>query len=230
MGVRNGLEVSIDSPGLDLHLMYDSLTTASLRSYALQWLVTLPLEIVSACYIVNFWDHNGINNAVWVMLFLTLIISINFCGVKGYGEAEFFFSTIKVIAVIGFIVLGVVLVIAGSPDGSMIGGRYWHDPGAFRNGFKGLCSVFTTAAFAFGGTELVGLAAAETSNPRKSLPGAVKQVFWRITLFYVMSLTLVGLIVPYDNPKLIHSTSNVDAKASPFVIAIDQAGKCLLLC
>ena len=57
-----------------------------------------------------------------------------------------------------------------------------YNPGAFHNGFKGLCSVFVTAAFSFAGTELVGLCAAETENPRKSLPKAVKQVFWRITL------------------------------------------------
>ena len=62
------------------------------------------------------------------------------------------------------------------------GARLWYDPGAFKNGFKGVCSVFVTAAFAFSGTELVGLAAAEAENPAKALPGAIKQVFWRITL------------------------------------------------
>ena len=111
----------------------------------------------------------------------------------------------------------------GGPDGRYIGGEYWQNPGAFHNGFKGLCSVFVTAAFAFAGTELVGLAAAETSNPRKSLPTAVKQVFWRITLFYIVSLTLVGLLVPYNDSRLI-GASSADAKASPFVIAIRNAG------
>lgn len=102
---------------------------------------------------------------------------------------------------------------------------YWRDPGAFNNGFKGLCSVFVTAAFAFGGTELVGLAAAETANPRKSLPTAVKQVFWRITLFYIVALTLVGLLVPYNDPRLLRAgPSSVNARASPFVIAIMNAG------
>lgn len=70
---------------------------------------------------------------------------------------------------------------------------------------------------------MVGLAAAETANPRKSLPTAVKQVFWRIALFYVVSLTLVGLLVPYDESRLIGSSS-ADAKASPFVISIQNAG------
>lgn len=116
-----------------------------------------------------------------------------------------------------------MLNIGGGPGGSYLGGTYWRDPGAFHYGFKGLCSVFITAAFAFAGTELVGLAAAETSNPRKSLPTAAKQVFWRITLFYIVALTLIGLLVPYTSPRLIGS-SNVDAKASPFVIAIENAG------
>lgn len=69
----------------------------------------------------------------------------------------------------------------GSPQG-YLGAHYWYSPGAFNHGFKGLCSVFVTAAFSFGGTELVGLTAAETENPRVALPTAVKQVFWRITL------------------------------------------------
>lgn len=191
-------------------------------NYAMQWLVALPLEIVAASITVNYWNSH-ISSAAWVTIFLFLIIGINLCGVKGYGEAEFVFSIIKVIAVIGFIILGITLDIGGGPDTEYIGGRYWLRPGAFHNGFKGLCSVFVTAAFAFAGTELVGLAAAETANPRKSLPTAVKQVFWRIALFYVVSLTLVGLLVPYNDSRLIGS-SRSDAKASPFVIAIENAG------
>ena len=84
--------------------------------------------------------------------------------------------------------------------------------------------MFVTAAFAFAGTELVGLAAAETANPRKSLPTAVKQVFWRILLFYIISLLLVGLLVRYDDPRLLSGSGSADAKASPFVISIQQAG------
>ena len=191
-------------------------------NYAMQWLVVLPLEVVAAAITVNYWPCN-ISPAAFVAIFLTIIICINLFGIKGYGEAEFLFSIIKVIAVIGFIILGIILDIGGGPTGDYVGGRYWHNPGAFHYGFKGLCSVFVTAAFAFAGTELVGLAAAETANPRKSLPTAVKQVFWRITLFYVVSLTLVGLLVPYTDPRLIGS-SGADAKASPFVIAIKTAG------
>src|ERR1700716_84268 len=123
----------------------------------------------------------------------------------------------------GISLLGIIINIGGSPDGGYIGGKYWHSPGAFHNGIKGLCSVFVTAAFAFAGTELIGLAAAETANPRKSLPTAIKQVFWRITLFYIVSLTLVGLLVGYNDPRLL-SGGSADATASPFVIAIRDAG------
>lgn len=199
-------------------------THANLDSYALQWLVVLPLEIVAASLTIEFWNHDRINNNAWVAVFLVLIISINMFGVKGYGEAEFVFSIIKIIAVIGFIILGVILNCGGGPNGEYLGGRYWNDPGPFNHGFKGLCSVFVTAAFAFAGTELVGLAAAETANPRKSLPTAVKQVFWRITLFYIVSLILIGLLVPYNNHRLLNGSSSADATASPFVIAIENAG------
>lgn len=128
-----------------------------------------------------------------------------------------------IISNVAISILGIILNIGGGPDGSYLGGKYWNSPGAFHNGFKGLCSVFVTASFAFAGTELVGLAAAETANPRKSLPTAVKQVFWRICLFYIVSLTLVGLLVPYTEGRLIGSSSS-DASASPFVIAIHNAG------
>ncbi|KAF2429860.1 amino acid transporter [Tothia fuscella] len=193
-------------------------------NYALQWLVVLPLEIVAATLTIEFWNHGKINNDAFVAVFLVLIIAINMFGVKGYGEAEFVFSIIKIIAVLGFIILGIILNIGGGPQGGYLGGTYWNNPGAFNHGFKGLCSTFVTAAFAFAGTELVGLAAAETANPRKSLPTAIKQVFWRITLFYIVSLTLVGLLVPYTDARLLNGKSNADATASPFVIAIQNAG------
>lgn len=191
-------------------------------NYAMQWLVVFPLELVAASITLDFWE-TSVSPAVWVTIFWVVIVIINFFGVKGYGEAEFVFSFIKVIAVVGFIFLGIILVAGGGPQGGYIGGRYWQDPGAFNHGFKGLCSVFVTAAFSFAGTELCGLAAAETENPRKSLPTACKQVIWRIGLFYVISLTLVGLLIPYNDSRLMGSSS-VDAKASPFVIAIQNAG------
>lgn len=124
--------------------------------------------------------------------------------------------------------LGIVINIGGTPHEGYIGGKYWIDPGATHNGFKGFCSVLATSSFAFGGTELVGLAAAETANPRKSLPSAIKQVFWRIAVFYIVTLLLVGLLVPYNEPRLLTGQSSVDASASPFVIAVESAGSTIL--
>lgn len=96
------------------------------------------------------------------------------------------------------------------------------------------CSIFVprltiVQVFAYSGTELVGLAAAESKNPRKSLPKAVKQVLWRVALFYIINLLIVGLNVPYNDPQLLGSGSaaddaGVDSKASPFVLAIQNAG------
>ena len=192
-------------------------------NYAMSWLVVLPLELTAAGITVDYWN-SGVNVGVFITIFLILIVAINFCGVKGYGEAEFVFSIIKVIAVVGFIILSVVIDCGGAPEGGYLGAHTWHNPGALANGFKGVCTVFVTAAFAFAGTELVGLAAAECANPRKTIPRATKQVFWRITLFYIISLFLVGLIVPYNNPQLLNGASSVDIKASPFVIAIQNAG------
>lgn len=124
---------------------------------------------------------------------------------------------------IGFIILGIIIDCGGVGNQGYIGAKYWHNPGAFANGFKGFCSVFVVAAFAFGGTELVGLAAAEAADPRKSIPAATKQVFWRITFFYVLSLFILGLIVPSDNPNLLDA-SNSTTKYSPFIIAMTLAG------
>lgn len=123
--------------------------------------------------------------------------------------------------------MGVVFTCGGGPSNgqysSYQGGTRWQNPGAFANGFLGVCKVFVTAAFSFSGTELVGLAAAESKNPQKQLPGAIKQVFWRITLFYILSLTFIGLLVDYDDPRLLGS-GLIDVSASPFVIVAENAG------
>ncbi|CAF2552005.1 unnamed protein product [Rotaria sp. Silwood2] len=192
-------------------------------NYALNWLIVMPLEITAAGLVINYWT-TSVNIGVWVTIFLVALLIINLFGVRGYGEVEFYVSIIKVIAVLGFIVLGIVLATGGGPNHQYLGGKYWHNPGPFADGFKGVCAVFVTAAFAFSGTELVGLAAAETANPRKTIPRATKQVFWRITIFYIVSLTLIGCLVPYTSSRLLNGSSSYDASASPFVIAIEDAG------
>ena len=191
--------------------------------------ISLPLEIVSAAITVNYWNTPKKYADAFVALFFVLIMSINLFGVKGYGEAEYAFSAIKVLCILGFIILGIVLVCGGGPDGKYVGGTMWRSPyGAFvgdtgAERFKTIMSVFVSAAFAYSGVEMTGMAAAETKNPRKAIPKAAKQVFWRILIFYLVSLTLVGLLVSHTDERLI-GNSYVDAAASPFVIAMVSHG------
>jgi len=148
----------------------------------------------------------------------------------------------KITACIGFMILGIIIDCGGVPTDhrGYIGARYWYDdiypffstranslfrhsPNAgFINGFKGFCSVFVTASFAFGGTELTGLAAAEAEDPKREIPKATRQVVWRICIFYIVNLFLVGLIVPANSP--LYSGAGSESRHSPFVIAIELAG------
>ncbi|KAJ9108394.1 glyceraldehyde-3-phosphate dehydrogenase 1 [Naganishia cerealis] len=191
-------------------------------NYFMQFFVLVPLELVAASLTIKYWNST-LNPDIFVAIFFVAVVFVTLLGVKGYGEAEFIFSMVKVIAIIGFIILGIVLICGGGPSHEFIGGKNWREPGPFANGFKGVCSVFVTAAFSFGGTEMVGLTAAETPNPRKTLPKAIKQVFWRICLFYLVSLTIVACLVSYDDDRLL-GDSSVDATASPFVIAVVNGG------
>ncbi|KAF5020345.1 hypothetical protein F66182_7651 [Fusarium sp. NRRL 66182] len=189
--------------------------------YALSWLTVLPFELIAASKTIEFW-RDDINMAVWVSVFLVALIIVQVFGVRGYGEVEFVLSAIKIAACLGFIILGIIINCGGVGDQGYLGTKYWHDPGAFTN-FKGFCAVFVVAAFSFGGTEMVGLAAAETADPRKSIPLASKQVFWRIAIFYIVNLFIVGTILRSDDDRLL-GASGANTKASPFVLAIQDAG------
>ncbi|ORY63912.1 amino-acid permease inda1 [Pseudomassariella vexata] len=195
-------------------------------NYVMQWAVVLPLELTVCGLTVGFWRQD-ISVGVWITVFFVAILIVNIFGTLGYAEEEFWASALKLSATVIFIIIAFILVLGGGPEnglyGEYWGARLWHDPGAFNNGFKGFCSVFVTAAFAFSGTELVGLAAAEAHNPVKSLPGAIKQVFWRITLFYILGLLFVGLLVNSEDERLLGANPYADG-ASPFVLAVKDAG------
>jgi len=194
--------------------------------YGISWLTVLPFEVSAACNIIKFWSSvENVNDCAWIIPLLFALTVIQFFGVRGYGEVEFVLSVMKITACIGFMILGVIIDCGGVPTDNRgyIGARYWHSPySAFLNGFHGFCTVFVTASFAFGGTELTGLAAAEADNPRKEIPKATRQVVWRICIFYIVNLFLVGLIVP-ENSEL-YSAGGSESRRSPFVIAIELAG------
>lgn len=154
-------------------------------NYVLQWAVVVPLELTVCAISISYWNPD-VSPGVWITIFYIFIIIVNVFGTLGYAEEEFWASILKLSATVIFMIISLVCVLGGGPEGGRYdeywGARLWYEPGAFRNGFKGFCAVFVTAAFSFSGTELVGLAAAEAHNPAKALPGAIKQVFWRITL------------------------------------------------
>ncbi|WVW83497.1 hypothetical protein I302_105518 [Kwoniella bestiolae CBS 10118] len=190
-------------------------------NYVLQWAVVLPLEITVAGSTVQYW----VPLAAWITIFMIVILIASAFGTLGYAEEEFWSSCLKLLVVILYIIIGIVCICGGGPAGGDFdtyqGARLWHEaPGAFPNGFKGVCAVFVTAAFSFAGTELVGLAATETPNPRKTMPSAVKNTFWRITLIYITSLTIVGLTIRSDDPDLYNGSGS---DISPFVILMDRA-------
>ena len=197
-------------------------------NYLAQWLVLLPLELVAASITIRYWNEE-INSDAWVAIFYTVIGLANMLDVKSFGETEFVLSMVKILAIIGFTILGIVLTCGGGPHGGFIGGKYWHNPGAFvghtsGSKFKGLCSVFVTAAFSYSGIEMTAVSAAESKNPRETIPKAAKRTFWLITASYVTILTLVGCLVPYNDSRLLNGSSSVDAASSPLVIAIENGG------
>jgi len=188
-------------------------------NYVLQWAVVLPLELTAAAFTIGYWDPNGtISIAVWITIFFLVILILN-VNTMGFAEEEFWTSCLKLLIITMFLLSSLVFVLGGGPAsgqyGEYWGARLWHDPGAFANGFKGVCAVFVTAAFSYAGTELVGLAATEHPNPRRAMPSACKMTFWRIILIFVLSLLFVGLLVPYDDPNLVGGS--YDANTSPFV-------------
>lgn len=195
-------------------------------NYLAQWLVLLPLELVAASITIKYWNDK-INSDAWVAIFYATIAMANMLDVKSFGETEFVLSMIKILAIIGFTILGIVLSCGGGPHGGYIGGKYWNDPGAFvghdsGTKFKGLCSVFVTAAFSYSGIEMTAVSAAESKNPRETIPKAAKRTFWLITISYVTILTLIGCLVPSNDPRLLNGSSSVDAASSPLVIAIEN--------
>lgn len=139
-----------------------------------------------------------------------------------YGEAEYWFSILKVITIIVFIICG-ILVDAGAVGGTRYGVENWHIEGApFKGGFKSFLSVLVSVGFAYGGTELSGVTAAESRNPHKHVPKAVNTVLVRIAFFYILSIFFLSCIVPNNDPRLLNSDGTV--VNAPFTIVFLKAG------
>lgn len=185
--------------------------------------------------VISFWvDVERINPGVWITIFLVVIVFINYFGVRFFGEFEFWLSSFKVIVIVALILLCFILMLGGGPDHDRKGFRYWKNPGAFNTyiddgapgRFYAFWSTMVSATFAYLGTELVGVTVGEAQNPRKTIPRAIKLTFYRILFFYVLSVLLLGTLVPYNSPELSSATNSSNsnsAAASPFVVAIKLA-------
>ncbi|KAF7725011.1 hypothetical protein EC973_000504 [Apophysomyces ossiformis] len=189
--------------------------------YWANWAVGVAVELTGVALIMEFWV-TSVNSVVWSIVCLVILVAINVFSVKGYGEVEYWAAFLKVLIVVIFIIVG-LCVDTGAAGGVYIGTSNFYLPGgAFPNGFLGVFNVFITAAFSFNGVEIVGIAAGESANPHKTVPTAVKQVFVRIVLFYVLSILVIGLVIPYTDPNLLKGSS--DIAVSPFTLVFAKAG------
>ncbi|KNC96129.1 uncharacterized protein SPPG_08516 [Spizellomyces punctatus DAOM BR117] len=197
-------------------------------NYWLSWAITIASELAAAGLIIGFWKEI-MPTYIWALILLAIIVVFNMFGGKGYGETEYWLSFIKIVTVIIFILVA-ILVAAGAVGGTTYGFKNWRDPGAFNsgapfnNGFANVLSVMLVVGFSYMGTELVGIAAGETANPRKAVPVAIRNVFWRILLFFLCCIFLIGLIIPYTDPNLLDAAADGNnAAIAPFTIVFQRA-------
>lgn len=191
----------------------------------------VPVEISGAQILISMWDSH--HAAVYTVIVCILICATNIFGVVYFGETEFAFSILKLIMITGLIIVGLVIDLGGAPNHQRLGFQYWNNPGVFAgpgleprypalDHFLGIMSVITQAAFAYQGMEIVAIAASETQNPRRNISKAIRRVFYRILIFYILGVFVAGLIVPSTNSDLLMG-SGFSAK-SPFVIAMQTSG------
>lgn len=193
-------------------------------NYWYNWAITVAFELVAVQFIMKFWFPD-IPGFYWSALFLTVVFAINALTVKGFGESEFFFSLVKVLAIIIFIIIGLVMIakIMMTPDVATFG-NWSKGEAPFVGGLSALIGVAMIAGFSFQGTEMVGVAAGESKDPQKTIPIAIKQIFWRILLFYIVCIFIIGTLIAYDDPRLLQAAATDDVALSPFTLLYEKAG------
>ena len=164
-------------------------------------------------YIHYWWPE--IPTWVSALGFFIFINVINLLHVKLFGEMEFWLAIIKVLAIIAMIAFGSYLLASGSGGSQSNIQNLWELGGFFPNGIMGLVMAMAMIMFAFGGIELVGIAAAETDNPQKTLPKAINQIVYRVLLFYILSLVIILSLYPWNQ---------MAQGGSPFVLIFDSLG------
>jgi amino acid transporter len=200
-------------------------------NYWYAYAILVAAEATAGSILLGYWE-TPVHDAVWITIFLIVVLFLNIVAVEVFGEAEFWFASIKFITIMGLIILGFVIMLGGSPnDQGRLGFRYWNNPGAFKpyivggnaGKFLAYWTAFVRAGFAFiTSPELIALAAGETIAPRRNIPKAAGRFVWRLAIFYGFGSFIIGVVVPSNDPQLLSPNSN--ASASPFVIGIQRAG------
>lgn len=223
------------APHFVLRYLDASLGFATGWNYWYLYAVLVMAEVSAAAIIVEYWTDK-VPVAVWITIFLVVIVVLNFLAVLFFGEAEFYFAGIKIITILGLIVVGIVLFFGGGPNHDRLGFRYWKHPGAFNeyidSGNTGkflacwLSIVRAGYAFVFSPELVITAAAGELESPRRNIPKGVKRFVYRLAFFYITSVIIIGCIVSSKDPKLVLAVEGgvSTAGASPFVIGIQNAG------
>ncbi|ETA73698.1 lysine-specific permease [Ligilactobacillus equi DPC 6820] len=191
-------------------------------NYWFNWAITLAVDVSTAALVLKFWFPE-VPSWVFSLGALLLIFLINILSVKSFGETEYWMALIKVVTVIIFLAIGLLTIVG------IIGGHatylenFTYKQAPFVGGVPMILSVFVVAGFSFQGTELIGITAGESAHPEKSIPKAIKQVFWRIIIFYVLAIFVIACLIPYDSPNLLGSSAS-DVSISPFTLVFQRAG------
>ncbi|RDU36750.1 aromatic amino acid transporter AroP [Neobacillus piezotolerans] len=185
-------------------------------TYWFNWIVVGMAEITVVGVYINHWFPEV---PQWVSALAALVIMtlINLVNVKAYGEFEFWFALIKVVAIVGMIIAGLGIILFGLGNGGVpVGfGNLWEHGGFAPNGVSGLLLSLVMVMFSFGGIEMIGLTAGEAENPQRTIPSAINNVIWRVLIFYIGALGIIMILYPWDE---------IGTSGSPFVLIFDKIG------
>lgn len=210
-----------------------SLAFADGWNYWYAYSILVAAEATAGAIVLQYWT-TAVPVGVWIAIILVVILILNIIAVAFFGEAEFWFASIKLITIIGLIIVSIVIFFGGAPSEDRLGFRYWKTENGWSafnpylvNGstgrFLAYWTAFVKAGFAFiTSPELIALASGETMAPRRNIPKAARRFVWRLAIFYGLGSLAIGVIVPRNNDRLLSPESN--AAASPFVIGIQLAG------
>ncbi|WP_336864091.1 amino acid permease [Peribacillus frigoritolerans] len=189
-------------------------------NYWYNWAITIAAELAAVVLIMKFWFPDS-PSIIWSAIALIIMFLINYMSVKGFGETEFWFAMIKVVTVVIFLITGVLIILGIMGGKDPIGfSNFTMGEGPFNGGFFTIIGVFMAAGFSFQGTELLGVTAGESEDPEKNIPKAIRSVFWRIILFYILAIFVIGMIIPFTDSRLLSE----DVAVSPFTLVFERAG------